>query len=87
MSVNIFQKSTGELKQIAGNAPVGGSSGSTPASANIVWRDKANFPTVGETSVLYVATDENVMYRWNGTLNAYVQLDDTASIKTIVGNI
>lgn len=87
MSVNIFQKSTGELIKIAGNAPVGGSSGSTPVSANIVWRDKANFPTVGETSVLYVATDENVMYRWNGTLNAYVQLDDTASIKTIVGNI
>lgn len=87
MSVNIFQKSTGELKQIAGNAPVGGSGGSTSGGANIVWRDKANFPTVGETGVLYIATDENVMYRWNGTLNAYVQLDDTASIKTIVGTI
>lgn len=87
MSVNIFQKSTGELKQIAGNAPVGGSGGSTPVSANIVWRDKANFPTVGETSVLYIATDENVMYRWNGTLNTYVQLDDTASIKTIIGTV
>lgn len=87
MSVNIFQKSTGELKQIAGNAPVGGSGGSTTANANIIWRDKANFPTVGETGVLYIATDENVMYRWNGTLNAYVQLDDTASIKTIVGTV
>ena len=86
MSVNIFQKSTGELKQIAGNAPVG-VSGSTFGGANIVWRDKANFPTVGETGVLYIATDENVMYRWNGTLNAYVQLDDTASIKTIVGTV
>ena len=86
MSVNIFQKSTGELKQIAGNALVGGS-GSTSGGANIVWRDKANFPTVGETGVLYIATDENVMYRWNGTLNAYVQLDDTASIKTIVGTV
>lgn len=87
MSVNIFQKSTGELKQIAGNAPVGGSGGSAPTSANIVWRDKANFPTVGETSVLYIATDENLMYRWNGTLNTYVQLDDTASIKTIIGTV
>lgn len=86
MSVNIFQKSTGELKQIAGNASVGGS-GSTSGGANIVWRDRANFPVQGESSTLYVATDENVMYRWNGTLNAYVQLDDTASIKTIVGNI
>ena len=87
MSVNIFQKSTGELKQIAGNAPVGGSGGSTPVGANIVWRDTANFPTVGETSVLYIATDENLMYRWNGTLNTYVQLDDTASIKTIISTV
>ena len=87
MSVNIFQKSTGELKQIAGNAPVGSSGGSTSGGANIVWRDRANFPVQGESSVLYIATDENVMYRWNGTLNAYVQLDDTASIKTIVGTV
>ena len=87
MSVNIFQKSTGELKQIAGNAPVGGSGGSTSGEANIVWRDKADFDAVGQSGVLYVATDENVMYRWNGTLNAYVQLDDTASIKTIVGTV
>ena len=86
MSVNIFQKSTGELKQIAGNAPVGGS-GSTSGGANIVWRDRANFPVQGESSVLYIATDDNVMYRWNGTLNAYVQLDDTASVKTIVGTV
>lgn len=86
MSVNIFQKSTGELKQIAGNAPVGGG-GSTSGEANIIWRDKVDFPVQGETSTLYIATDENVMYRWNGTLNAYVQLDDTASIKTIVGTV
>ena len=86
MSVNIFQKSTGELKQIAGNAFVG-CSGSTTVGANIIWRDRADFPVQGEVSVLYIATDENVMYRWNGTLNAYVQLDDTANIKTIVGNI
>lgn len=87
MSVNIFQKSTGELKQIAGNAPVGCSGGSTSGGANIVWRDKANFPTVGETGVLYIATDENVMYRWNGTINAYIQLDDTKNIQTVVGTV
>lgn len=87
MSVNIFQKSTGELKQIAGNAPVGSSGGSTSGGANIVWRDRADFDAVGQSGVLYIATDENVMYRWNGTLNAYVQLDDTASIKTIIGTV
>lgn len=87
MSVNIFQKSTGELKQIAGNAPVGGSGGSASGGVNIVWRDRADFDAVGQNGVLYVATDENLIYRWNGTLNAYVQLDDTASIKTIIGTI
>lgn len=87
MSVNIFQKSTGELIKIAGNAPVGGSSGSTSGGENIVWRDRADFDAVGQNGVLYIATDENLIYRWNGTLNTYVQLDDTASIKTIIGTI
>ena len=64
-----------------------GVSGGTPTSANIVWRDKANFDTVGQSGILYIATDENVLYYWNGTLNKYIQLDDTASINEIVGNI
>lgn len=85
MSVNIFQKSTGELIKIAGNAFIGG--GGTSGEANIIWRDRANFPTVGETGVLYIATDENVMYRWNGTLNTYVQLDDTKNIQTVIGTV
>lgn len=87
MSVNIFQKSTGELKQIAGNAPIGGGDGSASGGVNIVWRDRADFDAVGQNGVLYIATDENLMYRWNGTLNTYVQLDDTASIKTIIGTV
>ena len=86
MSVNIFHKSTGDLIQIAGNALVGGGGGSTP-TGSVIFRDKANFPTVGDTSYLYVATDEDVLYRWNDTLNKYIQLDDTASIKEVVGNI
>lgn len=87
MSVNIFQKSTGELKQIAGNAPISGGDGSASGRVNIVWRDRADFDAVGQNGVLYIATDENLMYRWNGTLNTYVQLDDTASIKTIIGTV
>ena len=65
----------------------GGGGGSSIANANVIFRNKANFPAVGETSILYIATDENVLYRWNGTLNQYVQLDDTANINEIVGNI
>lgn len=65
----------------------GGGDGSSSANSNVIFRNKANFPTVGETSILYIATDENVLYRWNGTLNQYVQLDDTVNINEIIGNI
>lgn len=65
----------------------GGGGGSSPTASNVIFRDKVDFPTQGDTSCLYIATDENVLYRWNGTLNQYVQLDDTANINEIVGNI
>lgn len=65
----------------------GGGGGSSPATSNVIFRDKTDFPTQGDTNCLYIATDENVLYRWNGTLNKYVQLDDTANINEIVGNI
>ena len=61
--------------------------GSSPTASNVIFRDKADFPTQGDTNCLYIATDENVLYRWNGILNKYIQLDDTASINEIVGNI
>ena len=65
----------------------GGGGGSSPIASNVIFRDKADFPTQGDTNCLYIATDENVLYRWNGTLNQYVQLDDTANINEIIGNI
>ena len=65
----------------------GGGGGSSPTASNVIFRDKADFPTQGDTNCLYIAIDENVLYRWNGTLNQYVQLDDTANINEIVGNI
>ena len=65
----------------------GGGGGSSPIASNVIFRDKADFPTQGDTNCLYIATDENLLYRWNGTLNKYIQLDDTASINEIVGNI
>ena len=66
---------------------VSGGGGSSPATSNVIFRDKTDFPTQGDTSCLYIATDENVLYRWNGTLNQYVQLDDTVNINEIIGNI
>ena len=65
----------------------GGGGGSTPTASNVIFRDKIDFPTQGDTNCLYIATDENILYRWNGTLNKYIQLDDTASINEIIGNI
>ena len=65
----------------------GGGGGSSPIASNVIFRDKADFPTQGDTNCLYIATDENVLYRWDGTLNKYVQLDDTANINEIIGNI
>ena len=65
----------------------GGGGGSSIANANVIFRDKSNFPAIGETSILYIATDENLLYRWDDTLNKYIQLDDTASINEIIGNI
>ena len=65
----------------------GGGGGSSPTASNVIFRDKADFPMIGDTTCLYIATDENVLYRWNGTLNKYIQLDDTANINEIVGNI
>ena len=65
----------------------GGGGGSLPTASNVIFRDKADFPMTGDTTCLYIATDKNVLFRWNGTLNKYIQLDDTANINVIIGNI
>lgn len=59
MSVNIFQKSTGELKQIAGNALVGGSGSTT---SQVVFSKKAEFPAQGLTNKIYIDTDTSKSY-------------------------
>ncbi len=73
MSVNIFDKSTGNLQQIAGNALIGGENGSS-SDSSLIFRNKNDFPLEGETNILYIATDENIIYRWNGTLSQYISL-------------
>ena len=80
-----YKNPTTQKWELVGVSGSGG--GSSIADSNVIFRNKANFPAVGETSILYIATDENVLYRWNGTLNKYIQLDDTANINEIVGNI
>lgn len=52
MSVNIFQKSTGELIKIAGNAHIGGSGGS--ATSQVIFSKKSEFPTQGLADKIYI---------------------------------
>ena len=80
-----YKNPTTKKWELVGVSSGGGSS--SPTASNVIFRDKANFPTQGDTSCLYIATDENLLYRWDDTLNKYIQLDDTASINEIIGNI
>lgn len=76
MSVNIFQKTTGELKQIAGNAPVG-ESGST--TSQVVFSKKAEFPTQGLTNKIYIDTDTSKSYIYKNS-NYVLVGDGMASV-------
>ena len=35
---------------------------------------KEQFPIIGDEDILYIATDENVFYRWDSQVAKYVQL-------------
>lgn len=72
MSVNIFQKSTGELKQIAGNAPVGGSGGS--ATSQVIFSKKSEFPTQCLADKIYIDTDTSKSYIYKDS--SYVLVGD-----------
>ena len=72
MSVNIFQKSTGELKQIAGNAPVGGSGVNT--TSQVIFSKKAEFPTQGLADKIYIDTDTSKSYIYKDS--GYVLVGD-----------
>lgn len=39
--------------------------------------EKSSFPTTGDAEITYIATDENKIYRWNGT--EYILLSDNAT--------
>ena len=80
-----YKNPTTKKWELVGISGGGGSSSTT--TSNVIFRDKADFPMAGDTNCLYIATDENLLYRWNSTLNQYVQLDDTANINEIIGNI
>lgn len=44
---------------------VASSTNKKPESKKNVFDTRFNFPNVGESDVLYIATDENAIYRWD----------------------
>ncbi len=41
------------------------------------YESTADFPTTGESGTLYIALDENTIYRWDSSTNAYVKVTDS----------
>ncbi len=54
---------------ISGKVRVAGS-----GPAELIFSDRSAFPIAGREDRLYIASDENVVYRFDATKNAYVQL-------------
>ncbi len=54
---------------ISGNVRVAGS-----GPAELFFSDRSAFPNTGREDRLYIASDENMVYRFDATQNAYVEL-------------
>lgn len=54
---------------ISGKVRVAGS-----GPAELIFSDRSAFPIAGREDRLYIASDENAVYRFDATKNAYVQL-------------
>lgn len=46
---------------------------------SIEFTNRTSFPEMGDDQILYIAIDENIIYRWDNTLSEYVGLS-TAKI-------
>ena len=46
-------------------------SGGSPKS-EICFNSYKEFPSIGNSEKLYIATDENAIYRWDGEENVYI---------------
>ena len=46
---------------------------------SIEFINRTTFPEIGDDQILYIAVDENIIYRWDNTLSEYVGLS-TANI-------
>lgn len=56
-------------------------SGTVEKPANVLqyimeleFKTRADFPIIGDENMLYIATDENVFYRWESSSAKYIQL-------------
>jgi len=53
---------------------------------SIVFNTHNEFPNIGDSSKLYVATDENKIYRWDSDTNIYVSVSGAGSDFNIIEN-
>lgn len=61
---------------VSGKATVGGGlkAASTVFVCELRFDYKSQFPIVGDDNILYVATDENIFYRWDSVFAKYVKV-------------
>ena len=67
-----------------------GPTGSGGSLAELNFATHMDFPNIGDPNMLYVATDENVIYRWDANKMVYISLNslvDINQIKVIQGII
>ena len=64
-------------------------SGGTTTSKELYFNTRLEFPAVGKENILYIATDEDLIYRFETETTSYVCLSggdsDINSIKVIQG--
>lgn len=58
-----------------------------PGIGQIEFKTHTEFPNIGKANMLYVATDENTIYRYDSVKEIYVILNNILDIKVIQGII
>lgn len=58
-----------------------------PGIKQIEFKTHMEFPNIGKADMLYVATDENTIYRYDSVKGVYVILNNILDIKVIQGII
>ena len=50
---------------------------------NLIFSTKLEFPDIGNSENLYIATDENAIYRFDSSQNDYICLNELSGLKAV----